>query len=93
MSVTCLMSNLANDLRCPVCGQGFLVFAERMSATAREQVKRRVQLTMRSHHAGALGGLHVHPTTAFAVEQENAGTYEGLNSWLPKGSPIAPLTL
>ncbi len=93
MSVTCLMSNLANDLRCPVCGQGFLVFAERGSATVREQVKRRVQHTMRSHHAGAMGGLHVHPTTAFAVEEAHAGACDGLSNWLPANIPGAALTL
>lgn len=92
MSVTCLSSNLANDLRCPVCGQGFLVFAERTSGTAREQMKRRVQHTMRSHHAGALGGLHVHPTTAFAVEDDNLGACDGMNTWLPASSPVATFT-
>ena len=93
MSVTCLLSNTANDLRCPVCGQGFLVFAERATATVREQVKRRVQRAMRNHHAGALGALDVHPTTAFPVEDNNGGGADWLSGWMPAGDPVAALAL
>ena len=93
MSVTCLLSNTANDLRCPVCGQGFLLFAERATATVREQVKRRVQRAMRSHHAGAQGGLNVHPTASFPVEDDNAGTGNWLRGWTPIGNPAAALAM
>ncbi len=91
MSITCLLSNTANDLRCPVCGQGFLLFAERTTATVREQVKRRVRRAMRSHHAGAAGALDVHPAAAFPVEDENTGAPAWLSGWLPVGSPAAAL--
>jgi hypothetical protein len=93
MSITCLLSNTANDFRCPVCGQGFLVFAERATATVREQVKRSVQRAMRSHHAGAQGALYVHPTTAFEMEDENAGAGDGLRSWFPLNNPAAALCM
>lgn len=84
MSVTCLLSNIANDLRCPVCGQGFVVFAERSSATAREQMKRRVQRTMRSHHTDAPGKPHVHPATPFTVEGEDSAPADVLHGWMPR---------
>ncbi len=72
MSVTCLVSHTANDLRCPVCGQGFLLFTGgRVSATAREQVRHRVRLAVRQHHAVSTSGMEVHPRIAFAVEEEN----------------------
>ena len=89
MSVTCLLSNTANDLRCPVCGQGFLLFAERATATVREQVKRRVQRAMRAHHAGTQGGLDVHPTAAFPVDDDNSATDNWLSGWAPLGNPAA----
>lgn len=87
MSTTCLLSNTANDLRCPVCGQGFLVFAERATATVREQVKRRVQRAMRTHHAGTQGALDVHPTVAFPVADEDTSFGDWLNGWMSAGQP------
>ena len=83
MSITCLLSQTVNDLRCPVCGQGFLVFAEHTSATVREQVRRRVQGTMRMHHAGAEGSTDVHPTLAFAVAGEDDTVAGRLSGWQP----------
>ena len=72
MSVTCLISHTANDLRCPVCGQGFLLFpAGRVPATAREQIRRCVQGTMRAHHSSQTSGAEAHPGEAFVVEREN----------------------
>lgn len=89
MSITCLLSQTSNDLRCPVCGQGFLVFAERASATVREQIRRRVQRAMRTHHAGAgMGTLEVHPTDAFPVEDENTVT-DLLRGWMPGSLAMA----
>ena len=83
MTVTCLLSQTNNDVRCPVCGQGVLLFAEYATASVREQVKRRVRRAMRNHHAGTAGALTVHPVDAFPVEDENTGVPEWLSSWLP----------
>lgn len=91
MSITCLLSQTSNDARCPVCGQGFTVFAERSTATVREQVKRCVQRAMRGHHAGAQGALDVHPTTAFAVGEDNGGAADGWSGWVPAGTPAAAM--
>ncbi len=71
MSVTCLLSNTANDLRCPVCGQGFLLFGERTSATARQQLRRSAQQAMRQHHAAHSNTMEAHPSEPFAVEAED----------------------
>ncbi len=83
MTVTCLLSQTNHDLRCPVCGQGVLLFAEHATASVREQVKRRVRRALRSHHAGTAGSFAVHPTETFPVEDENTGVPEWLSSWLP----------
>ncbi len=72
MSVTCLISHTANDLRCPVCGQGFLLFTGgRISATAHAEVRHRVRLAVRQHHVVHTSGMDVHPCAAFTVEEEN----------------------
>ncbi len=71
MSATCLLSNIAHDVRCPVCGQGFLLFAEHVSATVRQQVRRSAEAVMRLHHAQPADLLHVHPADAFDVGAED----------------------
>lgn len=83
MSITCLLSHTSNDLRCPICGQGFLVFAERASAAVREQIRRRVKRAMRMHHAGA-GASQVHPTDAFPVEEENTTLANLFSALVPR---------
>lgn len=88
MQITCLLSHTSSDVRCPVCGQGFLVFAERASATVREQIRRRVQRTMRLHH-GAAGRLRVHPTAAFPVEEENTSLIQMCGGVVPTGFATA----
>lgn len=86
MTVTCLLSQTSNDLRCPVCGQGVLLLAEHATASVREQVKRRVRRAMRNHHAGRAGAMEVHPAAPFAVEDENTGVPEWLSGWFPTSS-------
>ncbi len=82
MSVTCLISNTASDLRCPVCGQGFLLFAERTSQTVRHQLRRSVEKAMRLHHAGSQDHMHVHPNQPFHVESDDTMLGNGFSGML-----------
>lgn len=71
MSATCLRSNTNHDVRCPVCGQGFLIFAEHVSATVSQQMRRSAELAMRLHHAFTRNPANAHPANSFQVAAEN----------------------
>jgi hypothetical protein len=68
--VVCQLSNEASDVRCSVCGQGFLVYWARFSRTEQEQSRRVIQAELRRHHSESLasGEAHeVHPKESFRV--------------------------
>jgi hypothetical protein len=68
--VVCKLSNEASDVRCSVCGQGFLVYWARFSRAEQEQSRRMIQEVLREHHGGkaAEGDPHaVHPRESFTV--------------------------
>jgi hypothetical protein len=64
MQITCKISMEGSDVRCPVCGQGFLVFWEGCSTGARQAQRKVIAESLRSHHA--LGASH--PSAAFPVQ-------------------------
>lgn len=68
--VVCQLSNEASDVRCSVCGQGFLVYWARFSRQEQERSRRAIQEELRKHHAESLasGEAHeVHPRESFSV--------------------------
>jgi hypothetical protein len=67
MQVLCERSNTGNDVRCNVCGQGFLVYWERSSRAEREQARRDVIQALADHHEDLTTGHHSHPPTRFTV--------------------------
>ena len=79
--VVCQLSNEASDVRCSVCGQGFLVYWARFSRSEQERSRRVIQEELRKHHAESLasGEAHeVHPRESFRVrdhceEAEHSG--------------------
>lgn len=64
MQVLCKASNTANDVRCTVCGQGFLVYFTRTSAAERAQRKNEIQQALRDHHVMS-SHASAHPTNGF----------------------------
>jgi hypothetical protein len=59
--VLCTRSNLGNDVRCPVCGQGFLVFWYRFSRDEQDALRQPIARALRAQHANpatAVGGAH-----------------------------------
>lgn len=68
MQVLCKASNTASDVRCEVCGQGFLVYWTRTSAEERTRRKVEIAATLRAHHE-ANEGAHVHPTVGFNLPE------------------------
>jgi len=64
MQVLCKASNAASDVRCHVCGQGFLVYWVRTAADVRGAMRTEIAQMLRGHHEGAEGS-HVHPAGEF----------------------------
>jgi hypothetical protein len=66
MQVLCRISHTESDVRCTVCGQGFLVYWSRTSSTERDTTRRLVvEALARQHHSSATES--VHPRTGFNV--------------------------
>ena len=78
MSVTCLLSHTYNDLRCPVCGEGFLILAKADNLSTRMQVRREVGEALRAHHTH-LGATDVHSAAPFTVAADNCSPIEWLH--------------
>ena len=51
MQVLCKISNTVSDVRCKVCGQGFLVYWSRTSQTERDATRRQVIEALAEQHA------------------------------------------
>lgn len=60
--VMCKLSNEGSDVRCPVCGQGFLVYWARFSRAEQLESRRHIQQELRTQHDA--GG---HPHESFSV--------------------------
>ncbi len=66
MPVECVPSNLESDIRCAVCGQGFLLFSKRVTQHQRAAMRTLVQHALRRHHREVHSGDH--PQCGFTVE-------------------------
>ncbi len=61
MQLVCKVSNVFHDVRCPICGQGFLVYWTRVRAADRVAGRLELQTTLRGHHAQSHSeGAHPH---------------------------------
>jgi len=68
MQVLCKASNSASDIRCNVCGQGFLVYWTRTSATERNFAREEIVQALRSHHKD-VDSADAHPASGFNVPE------------------------
>ncbi|ADW70781.1 hypothetical protein [Granulicella tundricola] len=66
MQVLCKISNTTSDVRCKVCGQGFLVYWSRTQRSERDQVRRQVAEALSQQHT-ASHAPQAHPRTGFTV--------------------------
>jgi hypothetical protein len=67
MQVLCEKSNTGSDVRCGVCGQGFLVYWERTSRAERMQARAEVMNALVRQHEDERTGHDAHPTTQFTI--------------------------
>jgi hypothetical protein len=70
MQVLCKASNTASDIRCSVCGQGFLVYWTRTSREEQAGAREEIQQALRRHHENATGE-NAHPTSGFNLPAWN----------------------
>ncbi len=68
MQVLCKISNSVSDVRCKVCGQGFLVYWSRTSQMERESTRRHVIEALARQHTDA-SSEYVHPHIGFNIPE------------------------
>lgn len=66
MQVLCKISDTVSDVRCKVCGQGFLVFWSRTSVAEQNATRGNVVDALARQHE-ASNSEHVHPRIGFNV--------------------------
>ncbi len=70
MQVLCKISNTVSDVRCKVCGQGFLVYWSRTSKTEQDATRRQVIEALANQHNSS-NSAQVHPRTGFNIPEWN----------------------
>lgn len=60
MQMLCKVSNVFSDVRCPVCGQGFLVYWTRLQAKQRGEQRAALVDGLRLQH-GTVSSADAHP--------------------------------
>lgn len=58
---------LSSDVRCPICGQGFLIFAELAAHASQIESRRLIQQTLRAQHAEPGVSTTPHPGATFNI--------------------------
>ena len=70
MQVLCKISNTVSDVRCKVCGQGFLVYWSRTSKIEQDATRRQVVEALAQQHTSS-DSPQVHPRTGFNIPEWN----------------------
>ena len=68
MQVLCKASNSASDIRCNICGQGFLVYWTTTSASDRADAREGILQALRGHHSSS-EDASVHPKSGFNLPE------------------------
>jgi hypothetical protein len=63
----CQESKLSSAVRCPVCGQSFLIYSEQGMHVAQDACRRIIRHALRSHHATRSTSPSAHPTSPFNI--------------------------
>ena len=66
MQVLCKISDTVSDVRCKVCGQGFLVYWSRTSRAEQDATRRQVIEALANQHSTS-NSTDVHPRTGFNI--------------------------
>jgi hypothetical protein len=63
----CQPSKLSANVRCPVCGQGFLIYAENGMHDGHDINRRIIQHALRAHHTAHSTSSSAHPRSTFHI--------------------------
>ena len=85
MQVLCKISNTVSDVRCKVCGQGFLVYWSRTSQAEQDVTRHQVIDALAEQHRSS-SSVDVHPRTGFNIPEWN-GTPKFSAAALLGGAP------
>jgi hypothetical protein len=66
MQVFCKRTTGNAEIKCCVCGQGFVIFWERQSRSERTEALQEIQKTLRGHHQ-KLESPEAHPQAGFLI--------------------------
>lgn len=69
MQVLCKASNSASDVRCSVCGQGFLVYWTRTSVSERETKRAEILQALKDQHLTSDNSPNAHPSSGFHLPE------------------------
>jgi hypothetical protein len=63
----CQESKLAAAVRCPVCGQSFLIYSEQGMQVEEDAGRRIIRHALRSHHTSRSTSPNAHPVSPFNI--------------------------
>jgi hypothetical protein len=73
MQVLCKASDTAGDIRCKICGQGFVLYFTRSNEKQQAEARYEIQLALRDQHL-ATDAPEAHPQTGFNVPHWSGDT-------------------
>lgn len=94
--VLCTLSHEGSDVRCAVCGQGFLVYWSRFSRSEQEECRRQIQDQLRQHHVAAQDSgadRRIHPRAAFNVPEWTGLPHFSAAAVLSNSKPYQSLSM
>jgi hypothetical protein len=63
----CQETKLSSKVRCPICGQDFLIYAERSQSAVDTMSRRVIEHALRTHHTPRLTSNSAHPGSTFHI--------------------------
>ena len=63
----CQEAKLSSKVRCPICGQGFLIYAERGVSAVDTMSRRVIEHALRTHHTPRSTSATAHPVSTFHI--------------------------
>jgi hypothetical protein len=63
----CQESKLASAVRCPVCGQSFLIYSEQGMHAGEDASRRIIRHALRTHHTTRSTSPSAHPVSPFNI--------------------------
>jgi hypothetical protein len=63
----CQEAKLSSKVRCPICGQDFLIYAESGVSAVDTMSRRIIEHTLRNHHTPHSSSVSAHPGSTFHI--------------------------